>query len=61
MVLDRAELVRDVENRHAEVGMEPQKLAERLLALRIDPGRRLVEREQPGTPASAFAINARCC
>jgi hypothetical protein len=50
VALDRAELVRDVENRHAEVGMEPcEELAERLLALRIDPGSRLVEREQPGT------------
>src|SRR5262245_19874323 len=48
VVLDRAELVRDVEDSDPEVGVEPrQELAERLLALRVDAGRRLVEREQP--------------
>src|SRR5262245_61028638 len=48
VMLDGAELVRDVEDGHAEVDVEPrEQLAERLLALGVDPGRGLVERQQP--------------
>ena len=46
--LDGAELVRDVEDRHAELVVQPmQQLAERVLRLDVDAGRRLVEHEQP--------------
>src|SRR4051794_20774207 len=46
-VLDRAELVRDVEDRHTELVVEAvEQRRERLLRLDVDAGRRLVEHEQ---------------
>ena len=46
-VLDRAELVRDVEDRDAELGAKLlEQGSERLLGLGVHAGRRLVEREQ---------------
>src|SRR5919198_976557 len=45
--LDRAELVRDVEDRDPELAVEAlEQRAERLLRRDVDAGRRLVEREQ---------------
>jgi hypothetical protein len=45
--LDGAELVRDVDDRHAELLVElAQKGRERLLGIDVDPGRRLVENEK---------------
>ena len=45
--LDGAELVRDVEDRHAELGVELiEQRRERVLRLDVDAGRRLVEHEQ---------------
>src|SRR5438046_2337665 len=47
-VLDRPELVGDVEDRHAELAVEPlEQDGERLLRRDVDACRRLVEREQP--------------
>ena len=46
-VLDGAELVRDVEDRDAELVAEPgEERRERFLRLGVDAGRRLVEREE---------------
>src|SRR3954454_17250014 len=46
--LDRAELVRDVEDRDAQLVVQPaEQRGERLLGLDVDAGRRLGEREQP--------------
>ena len=46
-MLDGAELVGDVEDGHAELGAElGEERRERLLRLRVDAGRRLVECEQ---------------
>ena len=46
-VLDGAELVRDVEDRHAELLVElAQKGREGLLGIDVDAGRRLVENEK---------------
>ena len=46
-VLDRAELVRDVQDRHAELAVQPpEQLRQRLLRRDVDAGRRLVERKQ---------------
>src|SRR5215218_7245319 len=46
-VLDRPELVRDVEDRHRELGVQPvEQRGERLLRLDVDTRRRLVEDEQ---------------
>ena len=45
--LDRAELVRDVQDRHVELAVEAlEQRRERLLRLGVDSGRRLVEHEQ---------------
>src|SRR5204862_4803907 len=46
-VLDGAELVRHVQDGHAQLAAEPlQQAGDRLLCLDVDAGRRLVEREQ---------------
>ena len=46
-MLDGSELVRDVEDRDAELGAElGEQDGERLLGLRVDTRRRLVEREE---------------
>src|SRR4029078_11625526 len=51
MMLDRAELVRDVHDRHAELPMEVgQEFGERLLRLGVDTGRGLVEDQQRRLP-----------
>ncbi len=48
-VLHDAELVGDVQNRHAELPVEAgEQVSERFLPLGIDAGRRLVEDEQVG-------------
>ena len=51
VVLDRAELVRHVDDRHAELRVQRgEKLGERLLGLGVDARRRLVEHEQRRLP-----------
>src|SRR3954449_12350742 len=46
-ILDRAELVRDVQDRHAELAMKSrEQIRERTLRLHVDARRRLVEHEQ---------------
>src|SRR5262245_60390243 len=51
MVLHRPELVRDVDDRHAELAVEGgEQFAKRLLRLGVDAGRRLVEHEQRRAP-----------
>ena len=45
-----------------QVTVQPvEQDGERLLRFGVDARRRLVEHEQAGSPASAFAMNARCC
>ena len=45
--LDRAELVRHVQDRHAELGVQlVEEHRERILRLDVDAGRRLVQHEQ---------------
>ena len=62
VTLDGSELVRDVEDGHRELAVEPvEESGERLLRLRVDTRGRLVEDEQDGSAASALAMNARCC
>ena len=60
--LDRAELVRDVEDRDGELTVEAgEQLRQGLLRLDVDARRRLVEDEQRRPRRGAFAMNARCC
>ena len=49
VLLDRSELVRDVDDRHAQLAVEiGEELGERLLRLGVDAGRRLVEDQEGG-------------
>ena len=62
-VLDRAELVRDVEDRSRRSSrVEPgEQSGERVLRVGVDAGGRLVEDQEPRLGAIALAMNARCC
>ena len=62
-VLDRAELVRDVEDRDAELGAELARAGRRATPAtrRRRPSSARRARAATARPASAFAMNARCC
>src|SRR5918911_3431531 len=61
-VLDRTELVRDVEDGDAELAVQPlQELGERFLRCDVDAGGRLVEREQVRFRGQRFRDQGALC